>query len=69
MDRESLKELADAVFRLNSEGGAATFLAKSGKAGLMLCEGQDYDRLGVEAFEYAADFLISRFPEENASEI
>jgi len=62
MDREILKELADAIFRLNAEGKEAKFLARSGNAGLMLCEGEDYDRLGADAFEYASDFLLSRFP-------
>lgn len=69
MDRELLKELADAVFLLNAEEGEAVFLAKSGNAGLMLCDGQDYDRLGVDAFDYASDFLLRRFPAEDISGI
>ncbi|MFK0382450.1 hypothetical protein [Agrobacterium sp. NPDC090273] len=69
MDRELLKKLADAIFRLNADGGEAVFLANSGKAGLMLCEGPDYDRLGVDAFEYASDFLLRRFPAEDTSRI
>lgn len=54
---------------MNAEGGEAVFLAKSGKAGLMLCERADYDRLGVDAFDYASDFLLRRYPAEDTSGI
>jgi len=66
IDRQLLKELADAILQVNADGGEATILAKSGRAGLMLCDGQDYERLGVGAFDYAADFLLSHFPAEDA---
>lgn len=62
MDDELLKELGSSLVELAFQAEPSELIARSGRAGIMLCEAAEYDRRGEKAFVYASDFLLDRQP-------
>jgi len=58
-----LKELASYLVQFSVEDKPVELLATFEDAGLMFCDRQNYDSLGPNAFGYAEDFMLERYPD------